>query len=103
PPPADADAPWRQSPPLLVPTPVAPVLAERQEPTWHQGDLPAAAEPAPEPAPTHPPIGRERLELAVAYMDLGDNETARTLLVEVAAAGDPAARAEAQQLLARLS
>ncbi|SBV59276.1 FimV/HubP family polar landmark protein [Xanthomonas graminis] len=36
-------------------------------------------------------------------MDLGDNETARTLLVEVAAAGDPAARAEAQQLLARLN
>nr|WP_185910772.1 FimV/HubP family polar landmark protein [Xanthomonas translucens] len=103
PPSVDTDAPWRQSPPLLVPTPVAPVLAERQEPTWHQADLPAAAEPAPEPAATHPPIGRERLELAVAYMDLGDNETARTLLVEVAAAGDPAARAEAQQLLASLS
>ncbi|MGV1109455.1 FimV/HubP family polar landmark protein [Xanthomonas translucens] len=103
PPPVDADEPWRQPPPLLAPTPVAPVLVQRKEPTWHQGDLPAAAEPAPEPAPTHPPIGRERLELAVAYMDLGDNETARTLLVEVAAAGDPAARAEAQQLLARLN
>ncbi|KWV11215.1 Dynamin-3 [Xanthomonas translucens] len=103
PPPVDADEPWRQPPPLLAPTPVAPVLVQRKEPTWHQGDLPAAAEPAPEPAPTYPPIGRERLELAVAYMDLGDNETARTLLVEVAAAGDPAARAEAQQLLARLN
>ncbi len=103
PPPVDADEPWRQPPPVLAPTPVAPVLAHRQEPTWHQGDLPAAAEPAPEPAPTQLPIGRERLELAVAYMDLGDNETARTLLVEVAAAGDPAARAEAQQLLARLN
>ncbi|MBN6111161.1 type IV pilus assembly protein FimV [Xanthomonas bonasiae] len=101
--PLDADEPWRQPPPVLAPTPVAPVLAERQEPTWHQGDLPAAAEPSVEPAPAYPPIGRERLELAVAYMDLGDNETARTLLSEVAAGGDPAARAEAQQLLARLS
>jgi pilus assembly protein FimV len=101
--PLDADEPWRQPPPLSAPTPVAPLVAERQEPTWHQGDLPAAAEPSVEPTPAYPPIGRERLELAVAYMDLGDNETARTLLTEVAAGGDPAARAEAQQLLARLS
>lgn len=102
--PLDADAPWRQPSPVSTPTPtpVAPVVAERQEPTWHQGDLPAAAEPSVEPTPAYPPIGRERLELAVAYMDLGDNETARTLLTEVAAGGDPAARAEAQQLLARL-
>ncbi|QNH17490.1 ferrous iron transporter B [Xanthomonas sp. SS] len=101
--PLDADEPWRQPPSVSAPTPVAPVLAERQEPTWHQGDLPAAAESSVEPTPAYPPIGRERLELAVAYMDLGDNETARTLLTEVAAGGDPAARAEAQQLLARLS
>lgn len=101
--PIDADAPWRQPPPVLAPTPVAPALAARHEPTWHQDEAPSApAEPIAEPEPTHPPIGRERLELAVAYMDLGDNETARTLLTEVAAGGDPASRAEALQLLGRL-
>ena len=43
--------------------------------------------------------GRERLELAIAYLDLGDVETARTLLNEVVAGADPAAREEAAQLL----
>ncbi|PPT43915.1 ferrous iron transporter B [Xanthomonas arboricola] len=47
--------------------------------------------------------GRDRLELAVAYMDLGDTDTARGLLLEVAATGDEAARAEAAELLERLA
>ncbi|WOB25023.1 MULTISPECIES: FimV/HubP family polar landmark protein [Xanthomonas] len=47
--------------------------------------------------------GRDRLELAVAYMDLGDKDTARGLLLEVAATGDDATRAEAAQLLERLT
>lgn len=47
--------------------------------------------------------GRDRLELAVAYMDLGDKDTARGLLLEVAASGDDATRAEAAQLLERLA
>ncbi|WP_295961501.1 FimV/HubP family polar landmark protein [uncultured Xanthomonas sp.] len=100
-----AEAPWRQpSPVVAVPGGDAHADTDagggRQEPTWHQ---PAAPAPAPAEAPSpYPPAGRERLELAVAYMDLGDNETARTLLTEVAASGDPAARAEAQQLLGRL-
>ncbi|XTQ92946.1 FimV/HubP family polar landmark protein [Xanthomonas sacchari] len=100
-----AEAPWRQpSPVVAVPGGDAHADTDagggRQEPTWHQ---PAAPAPAPAEAPSpYPPAGRERLELAVAYMDLGDNETARTLLTEVAASGDPAARAEALQLLGRL-
>ncbi|MBO9874850.1 ferrous iron transporter B [Xanthomonas sp. D-93] len=106
-----AEAAWRQpSPVVAVPTSDARADSDagggRQEPTWHQ---PAAPAPSPSPAPVpaeapspYPPAGRERLELAVAYMDLGDNETARTLLAEVAASGDPAARAEALQLLGRL-
>ncbi len=54
-------------------------------------------------APLNPaPAGRERLELAIAYMDLGDAETARTLLQEVAVGGDEQARAEAIELLGRL-
>lgn len=68
-------------------------------PTWH------APEPAgtPEAAPPDPvPAGRDRLELAVAYLDLGDKDTARSLLLEVAASGDPDARAEASALLAQI-
>ncbi len=54
-------------------------------------------------APLNPaPAGRERLELAIAYMDLGDAETARTLLNEVAVGSDPQACAEAVELLGRL-
>ena len=63
------------------------------KPTWHVGEglnvAPLNAAPA----------GRERLELAIAYLDLGDLETARDLLNEVAAGGDAAARKEATQLL----
>ncbi|WP_078059677.1 FimV/HubP family polar landmark protein [Xanthomonas massiliensis] len=77
-------APVREVPLLPVPPP---------------GDGPDAAELAPlNPAPA----GRERLELAVAYMDLGDTETARSLLSEVAHGNDPQARAEAIDLLDRL-
>ena len=45
------------------------------------------------------PAGRERLELAIAYLDLGDVDNARRLLSEVADSGDAAARSEAAQLL----
>ncbi|MEG1681706.1 MAG: FimV/HubP family polar landmark protein, partial [Stenotrophomonas sp.] len=55
-------------------------------------------------APLNPaPAGRERLELAIAYLDLGDAETARTLLNEVAASADPQARGEALELLGRMA
>jgi pilus assembly protein FimV len=49
-----------------------------------------------------PAPGRDRLELAIAYLDLGDAETARTLLQEVAVGADPHMQAEARELLARL-
>ena len=45
------------------------------------------------------PGGVERIELARAYLDLGDTETARELLREVADAGDPVVSAEASRLL----
>jgi pilus assembly protein FimV len=64
------------------------------KPTWHTGD--AGLNVAPLNAA---PAGRERLELAIAYLDLGDLETARDLLNEVVAGGDAAARNEATQLL----
>ncbi|MCC4601989.1 FimV/HubP family polar landmark protein [Xanthomonas melonis] len=66
---------------------------------------PAVAVAAPNPAADRhfASAGRDRLELAVAYMDLGDRDTARGLLLEVAATGDDATRAEAAQLLERLA
>lgn len=65
------------------------------------------AEPAPAPAPDAlaAPVGapgRDRLELAIAYLDLGDADTARTLLLEVAQAGDMHSQLQARELLARL-
>ncbi|MBN6149665.1 ferrous iron transporter B [Xanthomonas sp. AmX2] len=103
----EADEPWRQpaliDPPPPEPAPPAPATLPPawQEPAWHPADA-SDVDAADAPAAPAPSAGRERLELAVAYMDLGDNETARTLLTEVATGGDPAARAEALQLLARL-
>lgn len=78
-----------------VPTvPPAEIIATPVKPTWHSGDAAASV------APLNPaPAGRERLELAVAYLDLGDTVTARDLLNEVASGSDAAARQEALQLL----
>lgn len=45
---------------------------------------------------------RDRLQLAVAYLDLDDLENARSLLLEVAAGDDPDVRAEAVALLDKI-
>ena len=81
---------------------------QRQEPTF--GAEPVARQEsawlADDMATVMPlnltPAGRERLELAIAYLDLGDAETARTLLSEVALGSDQQARAEALELLGRM-
>ncbi|MDR2873031.1 MAG: ferrous iron transporter B [Xanthomonadaceae bacterium] len=46
--------------------------------------------------------GRDRLELALAYLDLGDTETARDLLNEVARGDDPEMSEEARRRLQEL-
>ncbi|WP_242108549.1 FimV/HubP family polar landmark protein [Luteimonas aquatica] len=86
-----------------------PPPAATRAPTWHAGDLAAASTASAAAAPsavastaaTEPatPIDDERLELARAYLDLGDVDTARSLLQEVAAGGDATARGEAARLL----
>lgn len=76
----------------------APPPAPAPGPTWHAGGGTTPAAPAA-PAVPPPPAGRDRLELAVAYLDLGDVATARDLLNEVAAGNDVTARDEALQLL----
>ncbi|WCE06468.1 ferrous iron transporter B [Pseudoxanthomonas sp. JBR18] len=70
---------------------VAPAVTPVQTPT-----------PASTPAAAPSAGGRERLELAIAYLDLGDTEAARALLGQVAAGDDPQAAAEAAQLLNEL-
>lgn len=91
--------------PVLEPAVSVPVAAAPKSPpkpapavgpTWHAGSGPA---PAAAPASPQPPAGRDRLELAVAYLDLGDVATARDLLNEVVAGQDATARDEALQLL----
>lgn len=85
----DEHAPWRAP---AEEEPVTPAVVDAT-PAWHAGSV----------APLNPaPAGRDRLELAVAYLDLGDTETARSLLQEVASGTDPAARAEAVALLGQL-
>ena len=74
----------------------SPKPAPATGPTWHAGGGMAPAAPVTSP---QAPAGRDRLELAVAYLDLGDVATARDLLNEVAAGHDATARDEALQLL----
>jgi pilus assembly protein FimV len=74
-------------------------------PTWHSGSRPAPAiDDASTVASLNPaPPGQERIELARAYIDLGDVDTARSLLQEVSAGGDANARDEAARLLRDLA
>ena len=87
-------------PAVSVPVAAAPTSSPKPAPatgpTWHAGGGMAPAAPVTSP---QAPAGRDRLELAVAYLDLGDVATARDLLNEVAAGHDATARDEALQLL----
>ncbi len=69
-------------------------------PAWHSGKPRVAGSPVPVPAVVTP-VG-ERLELAQAYLDLGDGESARQLLAEVADSGDAASRQQASRMLREL-
>lgn len=78
-----------------APTPSAPIA-----PAWHvasNGGRRGYVEPT---LATQP--GQERLELARAYLDLGDTESARQLLSEVVINGDLAARQQASRMLQEL-
>lgn len=115
-----APPPYAPAPVSTAPTPPAPADAKTPvwmkmataKPTWHNTDgaqqtlaqgtsgSPPAANPVPAIAPSAG--SRERLELAIAYLDLGDTEAARSLLAQVAASDDHQARAEADKLLREL-
>ncbi|HEY0502009.1 MAG TPA: FimV/HubP family polar landmark protein, partial [Lysobacter sp.] len=85
--------------------PVRPAPAEPAAPiapAWHV----AAAGNGARRGQVEPTLamqpGQERLELARAYLDLGDHESARQLLSEVVINGDLAARQQASRMLQEL-
>lgn len=73
-----------------------PAPPARAVPTWHSGDF--------EVGPLNPATpGQGRLDLARAYLDMGDRDTARSLLQEVATRGDSIdVRRQAEDLLREL-
>lgn len=114
---AAQDEPLAQAAPGEVAVPDYALHAEQQPQFRGVFDLPAehpdgeASGAAPHEDATVAPAGdagwapragQERLELAIAYLDLGDAQTARTLLQEVAEGGDLHCQAQARELLARL-
>jgi pilus assembly protein FimV len=91
--------------------PPPPGSVEMAAPTWHSGTRPA--EPVVEAGSSDeagqhsladaPPGGHERIELARAYIDLGDADTAKSLLQEVIDGSDVDAREEARRLLREMA
>lgn len=93
----------RSKPAAVATAPVA-APAVGATPTWMAGATPDAhANNGEAIAPLNQaPGGRDRIELARAYVNLGDRATARSLLQEVIAGGDAKAREEAARLLQSL-
>lgn len=114
--------------PVADAQPDQPAQADEQaEPAFELAPQPSRAPARPDPAPSAPIApawhvaaagngsrrgqveptlamqpGQERLELARAYLDLGDHESARQLLSEVVINGDLAARQQASRMLQEL-
>ncbi len=111
----DADAVGEMQPaeqliePVFTDAPLSSATSDAQapaeaEPVLPEPTAPAANEPAPSVADAVAGGGdgladRERLDLAIAYLDMGDTETAREMLEEAKASRDPQVRGEAEQLL----
>lgn len=93
-------------PAFVLEQPVAPAEPARPAPpvapAWHV----AAADNGGGRGKVEPTLatqpGQERLELARAYLDLGDHDSARQLLSEVVINGDLAARQQASRMLQEL-
>ncbi|HEY0660939.1 MAG TPA: FimV/HubP family polar landmark protein [Lysobacter sp.] len=82
--------------PRREPAPPAPAA-----PAWHAGNATSLEPASVDPDPVAQ-AGSERLELARAYLDLGDLASARQLLGEVVINGDHAARQQAARMLREL-
>lgn len=91
-------------PPLDFDAPPAPAHAAATTHELHTSALPAAAPAArldDDYFPGDDAIGT-KLDLAKAYMDMGDPEGARSMLEEVVAEGSDAQKAEAHRLMAEI-
>jgi len=101
--PSIADAFADMSPPAPLrqaerePSPPAPAV-----PAWHAGSGASHVESSTADPDSELQAGHERLELARAYLDLGDLASARQLLGEVVINGDLAARQQAARMLREL-
>ena len=98
---AASDAAQASAPPVQDETPLwnrgeRDPLPGGRAPTWHAGGSAAHA-------PVDAASGHDRLELARAYVALGDHGSARQLLEEVAGHGDPDARQQAERMLRDLA
>jgi pilus assembly protein FimV len=99
-----------------APAPAVPDVPGDARPSWEKGAPPRARSAPPKSAPLPPveeatapsvdianadaePTAVERLELAQAYLDLGDANNARRLLGEVMDGGDATARGVAAKML----
>lgn len=82
--------------PVVPEAPAAPIA-----PAWHVASGNGRRGQYAEPTLATQP-GQERLELARAYIDLGDHESARQLLSEVVINGDLMARQQASRMLQEL-
>lgn len=101
--PAGSAAPVSAIP--VAPIPVAPVAAAPVAAQAPSVEPVAVAQSSPQARPAAPSaasVGLERIELARAYLDLGDEGSARQLLGEVLINGDHAARQQAARLLREL-
>ncbi|MFD0737967.1 FimV/HubP family polar landmark protein [Lysobacter koreensis] len=78
------------------------VAAPAAAPAWHTGGAARMDAPPAAPLPVSDAAAAERLELAQAYLDLGDRDSARQLLSEVAVNGDHATRQQATRMLREL-
>ena len=76
----------------------APAATEANTPAWHESGSTAAAEQRATATADVVP-GQERLDLARAYLDLGDHVSARLLLAEVEGGGDADHSQQATRML----
>ncbi|QWP75651.1 hypothetical protein J5226_18860 [Lysobacter sp. K5869] len=94
-------APAPTTPIPVAPVPAAPVAAT-QAPAIEPATVAKSSPQAHPGAASASSVGLERIELARAYLDLGDEGSARQLLGEVLINGDHAARQQAARLLREL-
>jgi pilus assembly protein FimV len=105
---AAADEPaWSRGAPSVADVPApAPLPLRNTAPTWHDPlnvSLDEAAASAEVASLNPTPPGLARIDLAKAYLEMGDRDTARALLREVSVLGDRASRDEATRLLRDLA